>query len=171
VEKGIDLLLINPGGKKEVYGDLRLSFSAIEPPVWAGLIAAFVCEKGFSVKIIDAEVENYSDEQVVDKIVEYSPTLIAIGAVGSNPSASSSPKMVPAGKLLKTIKNRLPHINTSLYEIHPSALPEKTLNEEKVDFIFRGECFYTVVKLLEELKSNRKTRDYNINGLWYNCTV
>jgi len=167
VEKGIDLLLINPGGKKEVYGDLRLSFSAIEPPVWAGLIAAFVCEKGFSVKIIDAEVENYSDEQVVDKIVEYSPTLIAIGAVGSNPSASSTPKMVPAGKLLKTIKNRLPYINTSLYGIHPSALPEKTLNEEKVDFIFRGECFYTVVKLLGELNSNRKTRNYNINGLWY----
>jgi len=166
-ENDIDLLLINPGCKKETYGDLRLSISAIEPPVWAGLIAAFVREKGFSVKIIDAEVENYSDEHVVDKIVECSPALVAIGAVGSNPSASSTPKMVPAGKLLNTIKNRLPHINTSLYGIHPSALPEKTLNEEKVDFMFRGECFCTVVKLLEELKSNSKIKNYNIDGLLY----
>ncbi len=165
--KNIDLLLINPGGDKKVYGDLRLSISAIEPPVWAGLIAAFVHEKGFSVKVIDAEAENYSDEYVVDKIVEYSPTLTAIGAVGSNPSASSTPKMVSAGRLLNTIKSKLPHINTALYGIHPSALAEKTLNEEKADFIFKGECFYTVVKLLEELNSNSNTKNYNIAGLWY----
>jgi anaerobic magnesium-protoporphyrin IX monomethyl ester cyclase len=167
VEKNIDLLLINPGGEKDVYGDLRLSISAIEPPVWAGLIAAFVREKGFSVKIIDAEVENYSNEHVIDKIVEYNPALIAIGAVGSNPSASSTPRMIPAGKLLSAIKNRLPHINTALYGIHPSALAEKTLNEEKIDFIFKGECFYTVVKLLEELNSNSKIKNYKIDGLWY----
>jgi len=48
----IDLLLINPGGKKEVYGDLGCELSAIEPPIWAALIAAFAREKGHSVRII-----------------------------------------------------------------------------------------------------------------------
>jgi len=167
MKNNIDLLLIRPGGTKEAYGDLRLSISAIEPPVWAGLIAAFVREKGLSVRIIDAEVENYSDEHVVDEIAQCSPGLIAIGAVGSNPSASSTPKMVPAGRLLSIIKNKLPHINTALYGIHPSALVEKTLNHEKVDFIFKGECFYTVVKLLGELNSGNKEKNYNIDGLWY----
>lgn len=165
--KNINLLLINPGGSEKSYGDLRLSFTAIEPPVWAALIAAIVRQKGFSVRIIDAEAEGCYDSYIVEQIAGDTPDLVVVGAVGSNPSASSTPKMVPAGRLLDTIKKNLPDIRTALYGIHPSSLTEETLIQEKVDFVFKGECFHTIVKLLEELCSGAKEKNYNIEGLWY----
>src|SRR4030042_1944280 len=130
---GMDLLLINPGAKEEAYEALRFSVAAIEPPVWAGLIAAFARGRGFSVRIIDTEAEVYSDDRIIEEITECNPVLAAIGAVGSNPSASSTPKMVSAGRLLSLIKQELPQVTTALYGIHPSALPEKTLAEGEGD--------------------------------------
>jgi len=161
----IDLLLINPGGKKEVYGDLGCELSAIEPPIWAALIAAFAREKGHSVRIIDTEARVYPDERMVEEIAECNPALVAVGAVGSNPSASSTPKMAAAGRLLTLIKSELPATKTVLYGIHPSALVEKTLAEEDVDFIFKGECFYATVDLLKRLKSGGDADGYEIEGL------
>lgn len=49
----LDLLLVNPNNRKDMYGSLADSFSAVEPPLWTALLAGFVREKGFSVKIID----------------------------------------------------------------------------------------------------------------------
>lgn len=51
----LDLSLVNTGARKQVYGSLAPSLSGIEPPLWCGLIAAFIRKHGYSVKIIDAE--------------------------------------------------------------------------------------------------------------------
>ncbi|MFC1984896.1 B12-binding domain-containing radical SAM protein, partial [Chloroflexota bacterium] len=56
----LDLILVNPGNRTQVYGKLGSSLAGIEPPLWAGLIAAYVRRHGHSVKIIDAEAENWS---------------------------------------------------------------------------------------------------------------
>jgi hypothetical protein len=53
----LDLLLINPGSRTEIYQELGAELAAIEPPLWAGMIATFVRNRGFSVKILDAEAE------------------------------------------------------------------------------------------------------------------
>ena len=50
----LDLLLVKPGSQKKLYGELSFSLSAIEPPLWAGLIAASIREHGYSVRMIDA---------------------------------------------------------------------------------------------------------------------
>lgn len=160
-----DLLLINPGGKKESYGDLRFVFSAIEPPIWAALIAGFVRDKGFSVEIIDTEAQVFTDDQLIDAIGGREPVLVAVGAVGSNPSASSTPKMVSACRIVNLVRRHLPQVRQALYGIHPSALVERSFAEQDVDFIFKGECFYTVVELLEQLKSNVASDKYDIEGL------
>jgi len=102
---------------------------------------------------------------MVEEIAECNPALVAVGAVGSNPSASSTPKMAAAGRLLTLIKSELPATKTVLYGIHPSALVEKTLAEEDVDFIFKGECFYATVDLLKRLKSGGDADGYEIEGL------
>lgn len=164
---GLDLLLINPGARSQVYGKLGSSLSGIEPPIWCGLIAGFIREKGYSVKIIDAEAENLSPEDTAAKISEYDPRLAGIVVLGSNPSASSTPKMTAVGEVLTALKKDAPHIKTFLSGLHPSALPEQTLMEEKVDFICQGEGFYTILQLLEELAGNKEATDYAINGLWY----
>jgi radical SAM superfamily enzyme YgiQ (UPF0313 family) len=163
----LDLLLVNPGGRGQIYGGLASSLSGIEPPIWCGLIAAFVREHGYSVKIIDSEAENWSPEYTAEKIADYNPLLTGIIVLGSNPSAASTPKMTATSKLLTALKKKTPHIKTILGGLHPSALPEQTLREEKPDFVCQGEGLYTILELLDVLKGNKETRDYNIEGLWY----
>ena len=43
----LDLVLINPSSRTAVYQGLGKTLSAIEPPVWAGLMATYVRKKGF----------------------------------------------------------------------------------------------------------------------------
>ena len=49
-----DLLLVNPGGRTQVYQFLGSTLAAIEPPVWAGMMATFIRKQGNSVRILDA---------------------------------------------------------------------------------------------------------------------
>jgi anaerobic magnesium-protoporphyrin IX monomethyl ester cyclase len=163
----LDIILVNPGNRTQVYGKLSTSLSGIEPPLWAGLIAAVVRKQGYSVKIIDAEAENWSPEYTAQEIADYNPLLAGVIILGSNPSASSTPKMTAAGELLRMLKREAPQVKTVLGGLHPSALPEQTLREEKVDFVCQGEGFHTIPQLIKVLKSRKKTRSYKIPGLWY----
>ena len=162
-----ELILVNPSSHAQVYGKLGSSLSGIEPPLWAGLIAAFVRRHGYSVRIIDAEAEDWSPEYTSEKIAEYNPLLVGIVVLGSNPSASSTPKMTAAGEVVRALKRKAPYIKTIFSGLHPSALPERTLREEEADFVCQGEGLYTILQLLDVLKSNGGLSDYKIAGLWY----
>jgi len=163
----IDLVLVNPGSHKQVYGKLASTLKGIEPPLWCALVAAYVREQGYSVKIIDAESEDWSPEFTAEKIIEYNPLLTGVIAIGSNPSASSTPKMTAASETFDELKKKAPNLKTIIGGLHPSALPGRTLKEEKVDFVCQGEGFFTFSELLGMLKLGEKTDTYNINGLWY----
>lgn len=162
-----DLLIIKPGSPKKIYGDLSSLFAAIEPPVWGGMVASFIREKGYSVKMLDMETEDLNVDQIAEKIIALNPLLVNIVVMGPNPSASSTPLMIVTKELLNSLKNKNQKIKTILTGIHPSALPEKTLREEKTDFIGRGESFYTIWRLLEALKIGKKINEFKIRGLWY----
>jgi len=166
VAQELDLLLVNPGGRRQVYGKLGSSLSGIEPPLWCGLLAAFIREHGYSVKIVDAEAENWTPEYTVEKIAEHNPLLLGIIVLGSNPSASSTPKMTTVHEILTVLKQEAPDIKTIIGGLHPSALPERTLREEDIDFVCQGEGFYTIFQLLEVLKSDKEPSDCKIPGLW-----
>ena len=140
-----DLVVVNPSARKEMLGSLE-PLAGIEPPLWAALIAGFIRDYGHSVSIIDAEVEGLSPEEIAQKILELDPRLVAIVALGQNPSATSTPKM-PAVRSLLNILDR--QVKTALVGIHPSSLPERTLREEKVDYVCRGEGFWTILDLLQ----------------------
>ncbi len=165
--QGLDLLLVNPGNMKQLYGKLGSSLAGIEPPLWCGLIAGFIRQYGYSVKIIDADAENWSPEYTAKKIAEYNPLLTEIMVLGTNPSASSTPKMTVVRETITVLKKIAPHIKIILSGLHPSALPERTLREEEVEFVCQGEGFYTILQLLEVLKSGKKTDTYKVDGLWY----
>jgi len=167
MEHDLDLLLVNPGARDQVYGKLGISLSGIEPPLWCGLIAGYIREKGFRVRILDAEVDNLSPQQAAENIAGFNPRLVCIVALGSNPSAASTPKMTAAGQTLRNLSAIAPHIKTMLGGLHPSALPHVTLDDEVVDFVCQGEGFSTIHNLLEILRSGGPDEDYRIPGLWY----
>ena len=162
----IDLLIIKPGDKKKVYGQLSSSLSAIEPPLWATLIAAYVRQQGYSVRIIDVEADNLSPEDAAARTLEYAPVLVSFIVTGSNLSASTW-HMTGAREYIAAFKKKSPDVKTLLWGLHPSALPEKTLKEEQVDFVAQGEGFSTIAELLKTLKADPKTDRYDIAGLWY----
>jgi len=161
----VDIVLIKPGSQKQLYGDLsEFNLTAIEPPLWAALLAAYLREKGYSVVLYDAEVENWSYEEIAQKTIDADPILAAVIASGTNPSASTM-NMTGAGKIVSSIKQSAPNINTLLGGLHPSALPQQTLSEENADFVCQGEGFFTLPALIDALKAGAD--DFPIDGLWY----
>ena len=167
MSENIDLLIVKPGSPQKIYGDLSSSLAAIEPPVWGGMVASFIRDKGYSVKMLDMETEGLAAARVADEIIKSNPLLVNIVVMGPNPSASSTPLMAAIKELLNSLKEKSPQIKIILTGIHPSALPEKTLREEKTDFIGQGESFYTILHLLKILKSGEKIQDHKIKGLCY----
>jgi len=161
VEKGQDVLFVNPGViKKRVYQDLSKDFSAVEPPFWAALTAAFIRDKGFGVDLLDANAENLTPEESAKIIVEKNPKLVNIVVYGQHPSASTQ-LMTAVGLLCKEIKKRDNDLKIILTGVHPSSLPEKTLREEECDYVCEGEGFYTILGLVKGNGLNE------IPGLWY----
>ncbi len=161
----IDIVLIKPGSQKQLYGDLSdFKLTAIEPPLWAAILAGYLRNLGYSVILYDAEVENWSYEDTAQKAVEADPLLVAVVVSGSNPSASTM-NMAGASKIASLVRQFAPHVKTLLGGLHPSALPKQTLSEENVDFVCQGEGFFTLPMLIDALKAGSK--DFQINGLWY----
>jgi len=164
--KKIDVLLLKPGSQKQLYGELSdFGLTAIEPPLWASLLAGHLRKMGYDVVLYDAEAEGWSYDETAQKIQEVNPFLTVISVSGTNPQASTM-NMTGAGLILKQLKNLAPDVKTILHGIHPSALPEHTLMEETVDFVCQGEGFHTLPLLVDSLKSD--THEYDgIQGLWY----
>jgi len=148
----VDLVLVNPGNRAQVYQSLGASLAAIEPPVWAGLMATFVRKRGFSVQIVDANAEGLGPEETAQRIVELNPILTAVVVYGHQPSAST--QVMPAASALCTaLKEAAPHVRVILIGGHVAALPEQTLQQEHADFVAGGEGLWTLVELLEALRT------------------
>ncbi len=151
-ESNVDLLLINPGNRFKPYQTLGSTLAAIEPPVWAGLLAAFVRNHGFSVRILDANAENLNTEVTAQQAMEAEPALVTVVVYGHNPSAST--QVMPAVReICSALKRKAPACKILLVGGHVAALPERTLREEEADFVCSGEGPYTILDLLRALSA------------------
>jgi anaerobic magnesium-protoporphyrin IX monomethyl ester cyclase len=161
----LDVLLINPSNRVQVYQSLSKTLAAVEPPVWAGLIASFVRAKGKSVAILDAEAEGLTPEQVARRVEEMNPLLAVVVVYGQQPSASTQ-NMTGCHAVCSAIKAAVPETKLLLVGGHVAALPERTIKEEPVDFVAGGEGLYTIVELVDALRSSQP--DFSkVRGLWY----
>lgn len=163
--RSLDTLIICPNARIEIYQELSSNLAAIEPPIWAALIAKHLLVKGYSVSLLDAEEEQLSLSQIVSRIPDYNAKLIVIVVYGQQPSASTQ-NMHAAGKLCGMIKDSLPDSKVLLLGGHVSALPEKTLLEEQADFVCQGEGPRTISALLET-GLNDESLYSKVPGLWY----
>lgn len=144
----LDLLIIHPGAAHGIYGELGDDLVAIEPPLWARLIAGYVRDQGYSVRIIDAEARNYRPEDVAAIAIKLDPRLICIAAYGHQPSASTQ-QMTGAGAIARAIKARH-NVFVPIIMVggHVSALPERTLREEAINYACVGEGPITIARML-----------------------
>ena len=169
----LDLLLVNAPSRTSVYGPLS-DLAAIEPPVWAGLIARHCLNRGFSVEILDAEAEGLSVDQTAWRIAEKNPRLAAFCIYGHQPSASTQ-CLPAAGKVADVLRthlqgNSLAPIQTLALGTHPSALPKRTLREEPFDYVCQGEGPATIAALLSQSFGIPEPGGVlSIPGLWGNA--
>jgi anaerobic magnesium-protoporphyrin IX monomethyl ester cyclase len=162
--KKLDLLLINPGCRELVYQALGTEFSAIEPPLWCRLIAGYVMDRGYSVDILDGETANKDTETIGREAVERGASLIAVVVFGHQPSASTQ-QMTGAAPLIRAIKKQDPEQKVILVGGHVAALPERTMEEEQVDFACNSEGPVTVHELLQALSAGSSADFSKVAGL------
>jgi anaerobic magnesium-protoporphyrin IX monomethyl ester cyclase len=143
-----DVVFVHPGDQRRTYGELADEFTAIEPPTWSRMLAGWMRDRGYSVKIIDAEALGLLPDDVAGRIRGIQPRLVCIVVYGQQPSASSQ-QMASAGAIARAIKNRvISYTPILLVGAHVSALPERTMREEMVDAVCVGEGPLTIEGLL-----------------------
>jgi radical SAM superfamily enzyme YgiQ (UPF0313 family) len=165
ISKKLDLVLINPGSRSQVYQSLGKTMAAVENPVWAGLMATFCRTKGLSVELIDGEAEELTPEQVAERVKHYNPVLAAVVVYGHQPSASTQ-IMTASGNVCTSVKRLTPEQPVLLVGGHVAALPERTLSEEAADFVAGGEGLHTMVQLVRALKTSAPNYE-GVPGLYY----
>lgn len=163
--KKLDLVLINPSSRTHVYQSLGKTLTAVENPVWAGLMATFCRTRGLSVEVIDAEAEELTAEQVAARVEYLDPVLAVVVVYGHQPSASTQ-IMTACGQVCTAIKRLIPYQSILLVGGHVAALPERTLQEEDADFVAAGEGLHTMVQLVGALRSPVPTFS-GVPGLYY----
>jgi anaerobic magnesium-protoporphyrin IX monomethyl ester cyclase len=145
----IDIVFINPSNSVSLYQGLATKLAAVEPPTWALLLAESVRSQGYSTKIVDANAEGISDDELVKRVSEYSPRLICLVVYGQNVNAGTA-GMSGASRVAKALKasnNKLP---VTLIGSYVQALPIKTLEDEmEIDIGFTNEGVYALWNLLK----------------------
>jgi radical SAM superfamily enzyme YgiQ (UPF0313 family) len=162
----LDLVLVNPGSRARIYQALGRSLTAVENPVWAGLIATFVRRRGFSVDIVDAEADVLTPEEAAERIVAVDPRLVVVVVYGHQPSASTQ-NMTGASAVVTAVKSASPATKVLMLGGHVAALPERTLAEEACDYVTKDEGLYGVVALLDALRDTADPALDRIPGLVY----
>ncbi len=145
----LDLMIVHPGAAHGIYGLLGDNLVAVEPPMWARIIAGYVRDRGASVQIIDAEAERLGPEVVAELAARAKPRLLCLAVYGHQPSASTQ-QMHGAGLTAMAVK-KIADIPIIMVGGHVSALPARTLAEESIDFACLGEGPVTVMGLLSHM--------------------
>ncbi|MDR4476635.1 MAG: cobalamin-dependent protein [Nitrospira sp.] len=164
MSKPLDVLLVTPPSRVQVYQELSRDFAAIEPPVWSGLIATFLRERGCAVAVLDAEAEGLTHQQTAERIAALVPRLAVFVIYGQQPSAST--QCMPAGRKVCEMLKTLADIPTLVMGTHPSALPKRTLLEEPYTYVCQGEGPATILGLILALRASRH-RLQEVPGLWH----
>jgi anaerobic magnesium-protoporphyrin IX monomethyl ester cyclase len=163
----LDILFVHSNASKEIYQDLSKDHSAIEPPIWAAMLANHCRTKNLSTAILDAEAEKFNIQQAVNEIINIKPKIACFVVYGQQPSASSQNMQgaIDTASLLKKIDG---DIITLFVGGHVSALPRDVLkkHENCIDFICQNEGVYTISNFTNAVKSGNFDKS-KIKGLGY----
>ena len=162
----LDCCFLVCGNSKKTYQELSKTYSAIEPPTWALLLAESTRAVGFNINIIDANAENLSEEEIHIRIKKLSPKLICFVAYGQNVNAGTV-NMTGVIHIASYLAKKNINIPMSIIGSHVQALPIETLKKEKmIDFVFTNEGVYALRNILRLNDFNSKNLS-KINGIAY----
>ena len=162
--KQLDILFVHPNAAKRIYQDLSKDYSAIEPPIWAGMLCKHALIKGYAAEILDCEAMHFDESQAVETIDQMSPRLVCFVVYGQQPSASTQ-NMDGAVALAQLLKTRRPDIKILFVGGHISALSYEVMERHPfIDLVCQNEGVYTISNLLQ---TNLKDGLGKVLGLGY----
>lgn len=147
MHKKLDVLFVSADSALQAYQDLSKTFSAIEPPTWALLLAESCRHKGFDCAILDCTAERLSEAAAVDRIVQAKPRLVVFVVYGQNPNSGTS-NMIGNTALCTLLKEHSPELLTCFVGSHTSALPLEVLAYQSIDLVLCNEGVYALHNLL-----------------------
>jgi radical SAM superfamily enzyme YgiQ (UPF0313 family) len=163
----LEILFVHANASKKIYQELSTDHSAIEPPIWAAMLANHCRIKDISTAILDCEAERYSVEESVNTINYLNPKVACFVVYGQQPSASSQNMQgaVDAARKLKEVNG---DIITLFVGGHISGLPREVLRRHRdtVDYICQNEGVYTISNLMLALRTPGFDRT-KVRGLGY----
>lgn len=102
---------------------------------------------GYNVEILEANIDNLSQEQMKLRIQQYMPDIVGI----SNMSIEYWRQAHGAAQIAKEVN---PDIITVMGGVHATTLPEKVLEDPNVDYVILSEGEERLPKLIEILQNN-----------------
>lgn len=135
------VLLINPSYQGS-YGGAKASIvNPIMPTLGLATIAAMALKRGHSVEILDLSARRYDPAEVAGRIRKDRPDIVGITAT------------TPLMNQLRDISVLAKDISENIFVVgggaHPSALPEETLLESRLDAVCVGESDLTFAELCD----------------------
>ena len=124
----LNCLFVVPKSSRRTYQELSKTYSAIEPPTWALLLAQSTRSVGFNVKILDINAENLSEADALKKITNLSPKLICLVVYGQNVNAGTT-NMSGAVYFSEYLKSKNIKIPISIIGSHVKALTIENLKK------------------------------------------
>jgi anaerobic magnesium-protoporphyrin IX monomethyl ester cyclase len=164
--ESVDICFLIASSAQKSYQKLSENYSAIEPPTWALLLAESCRSSGFKVGLVDANAENLTHEQVLQKVKVLNSKIICLVVYGQNVNAGTT-NMRGAVDITNYLKINKISCPIAFIGSHVQALPVETLkNEKNIDFVFTNEGVYALKNIL---KLNDFSEDSlkNINGIAY----
>ncbi len=145
------VLLINP--TFDVIGQLgelgKLYISA--RPLGLGHLAAYLESKGIETSIIDGQISDLTEGALGKELQEFSPNIVGITSTTALASA--------AHEVAKCAKNISKDIKVVMGGVHPTVLPEETLEDNNIDVVVRGEGEISFFELVRAFEARGKLED------------
>jgi radical SAM superfamily enzyme YgiQ (UPF0313 family) len=151
----VRVLLVNPPPYQRVDEYDTPNFTRLG---LASLAAALRTDGGATVEIVDGKFERLSYEAILERVRRFSPDVVGLTAFTN--------EIKPASRVAALVKSLSPSITTVVGGVHPSVLPERTLDEfPAFDLVVVGEGELTFAELIATLA--RGTRPTAVAGVCF----
>lgn len=162
----LDILFVHANAAGAIYQELSKRHSAVEPPIWAAMLANAMRGFGYRVAILDCEAERLTHDQAVRRIEDYAAALVCFVVYGQQPSASTQ-NMQGATECCRLLRQHNDRIKTLFVGGHVAALPKTVLEAEPhIDFVCQNEGVYTLRDLLAVARAGFREADLSrVRGL------
>jgi anaerobic magnesium-protoporphyrin IX monomethyl ester cyclase len=138
----VDLVLIQTPFFED-YGPMKKA-AGVYFPLGLGYVGAVARDAGFTVRLVDPNVEGQSLLKLARAVSDCKPSLVGISFM--------TPQFPTAKSLCELLKKQHPALSIVLGGAHPSAMPVETLSEiPEADFVIAGEGEYATLELLRHV--------------------